>query len=358
MSFGRPLQTEYGATVIQILAYKAVLWNSGNLDAFNITKEDGDVLNPWLTLLDFDFNNLYLSGDDIVLTPIFESESEPSARRLVEELAGVTIRASCSGGNYRSAGCPGGGSPEDLTACVALDPVGGAVVAGSGGGRSVDHLGQGNGCPQLRAFDVLDVLPPDFGTSRGDERFLSGVKSANYASVSTDAGGAVLNYKIVADAVSVHYRRDEGTPCDFTLGGSSAVGERLAEVLGYFGYDSATLCDDPTAGTGLGDIAERQPRFRTSLADFAPNPLVTGAAGRIQFIMAREGRATIGVYDIEGRLVKTIYEGIAQVGTNDAFWNGSDAAGTQVASGVYFYRLRAGGEDLSKKMVVVRSGGQ
>jgi hypothetical protein len=357
MSVGRPLQTEYGSSVVQMLAYKAVIWSSGNLNAFNLTKEDADVLNPWLTLLDFDFNNLYLTGDGIVYSPLFEAESEPSAARLISDLAGLELSAGCGDGSYRVAGC---GTPgvADLTPCVNLDPVGGAVVAGSGGGRSVDHLGWGNGCPGPPAnFDVLSVHAPDFGTTVADERYSSGVKSANYLSAATNAGGAVLNFKIVTDGISVHYRRAEGTPCDFNLGGTVPVSERLDEVLSYFGYGSAQLCQDPTQGTGLGDIAGQQPRFRTTLMDFAPNPLVTGAAGRIQFTMAREGRATIDVYDIEGRLVKSVFSGIAHEGTNDAFWNGTNESGTQVASGVYFYRLRAGDEDLSKKMVVVRNGG-
>jgi len=276
---------------------------------------------------------------------------------LIEDLAGVTIKAACANGNYRASNCPTAGAPQDLTACVNLDPVLGAAVASAG--RTVDHTGQGNGCPALRAFDVLDVLTPDFGLSKGDERFSSVVKTADYASISTDAASSgILNYKIVTDGVSVHYRRDELTPCDFTTGGSTSVTERLDEVLSYFGYATAALCDDPSAGTGLGDVAGRQqPKFITTLADFAPNPLVTGAAGRIQFTMSNEGRATIDVYDIEGRLVKTVFNGVAQAGVNDAFWNGTNESGTQVASGVYFYRLRTGIEDLSKKMVVVRNGG-
>ena len=73
--------------------------------------------------------------------------------------------------------------------------------------------------------------------------------------------------------------------------------------------------------------------------------------------MARQGMASIDVFDIEGRLVKSVMNGVALEGINDAFWNGTDESGRQVASGVYFYRLRALGEDLSKKMIIVRGHG-
>jgi hypothetical protein len=358
-SFGRPLQTDYGATVVQALGYKNILWDSGNLNAFNLVKEDADVLNPWLTLISFDNRNLYLSGDGIVFSPISEAESEPSARRLVEDLAGVTIRSTCATGTYRNANCPNAGSPQDITACVNLDPVAGASVANSPV-RSVGHLAQGNGCPQLRSFDVYSLLPPDFGTSKGDERYSSATKSADYASISQDAApSGTLHYRIVADGVSVHYRRDFGTPCDFTLGGSTAVTERIREVSTYFAAAGETGCFDVAGSVGI-PIDGREIRTRTTLSDFAPNPLISGAAGHIQFTMRADGKAKIDVFDIEGRLVKSVYNGQAKADqVIDAFWNGTDESGKQVASGVFFYRLTTSlGDDLSKKMVVVSNGGK
>jgi hypothetical protein len=357
-SLGRPLQTDYGATVVQILGYKNILWDSGNLNAFNLVKEDADILNPWLTLISFDNRNLYLSGDGIVFSPISESESEPSARRLVEDLAGVTIRSTCATGTYRNANCPTSGAPQDITACVNLDPVIGAVVANNPV-RSVAHLAQGNGCPQLRSFDVYDLKTPDFGISRGDERYSSATKSADYASISQDAASSgTLHYRIVADGVSVHYRRDFGTACDFTLGGSTAVTQRLREVSTYFSAASENGCFDVAGSVGI-PVDGRDIKTRTTLADFAPNPLISGAAGHIQFTMKGDGKATIDVFDIEGRLVKSVYNGSAKQGINDAFWNGTDESGRQVASGVFFYRLRTSlGDDLSKKMVVVSNGGK
>jgi len=357
-SFGRPLQTDYGATVVQALGYKNILWDSGNLNAFCLVKEDADVLNPWLTLLAFDNRNLYLSGDGVVFSPISEAESEPSARRLVEDLAGVTILSTCGTGTYRNANCPTAGAPQDITACVNLDPVAGAVVANNPV-RGVAHLAQGNGCPQLRSFDVLALTPPDFGVSKGDERYSSVVKNANYASISQDAAtSGTLHYRIVADGVSVHYRRDLGSPCDFTLGASTAVTQRIREVSTYFSAAAETGCLDFAGAVGI-PIEDRQLHTRTTLADFAPNPLISGAAGHIQFTMKGEGKATIDVFDIEGRLVRTVYSGLAKAGVNDAFWNGTSQDGRQVASGVFFYRLRTSlGDDLSKKMVVVSNGGK
>jgi hypothetical protein len=352
-SYGRPLTSEYGANIVQTLGYTDIVWNSGNLAAFNLTKEDGDVLLPWLTLPDFPNNDIYFSGDGIVTSPIAEGASEPSARRIIQDLAGLNLRCA----TYRLSTCPVGGAGTDLTACVEMLAAGGAPVAGV---RGVIHTGQGNGCPQLRSFDVISLGTPDRGTNAGDENY-KGTKAVagglvSYASSATDAGGVDgLNYRIVVDGVSLHYRRGADGACDFLLGTTAVVNQRMSEVATYLGL-SASACDDVAAGSGI-PIGDRQPKFRTTLANFAPNPLLAGATGRIQFTMARDSKAKVDIFDVEGRLVKTVFDGIAQEGINEAFWNGSDATGNQVANGVYFYRLRANTEDFSKKMVVVRNGG-
>jgi hypothetical protein len=348
-SFGRPLQTEYGATLAQTFAYRTILWDSGNLNAFNLTKEDADVLLPWLTLNGLGQHNLYLSGDGIVFSPISEEASEPSARKLIQEVAGVGILSNCSTGTYRNANCPTSGAPQDLTACVNLDPVSGSLVANHPA-RGVGHQGEGNGCPELRSFDVLSLLTPQAGTVTGDERYASAIKSANYASAATNVAG---RYKIVADGVAVSERRDSGTACDYLLGGTASVAGRLNEVLTYFGYPVG-LCSDPTIGVG---IPNQEPLavVRTQLKDISPNPLGAGRIGRIQFTMAKGGSAKVEVFNLEGRIVQKLFDGPAQPGVNETSWNGTDTGGQKVASGVYYVRLRTAQEDLSRRVVVLKT---
>lgn len=353
-SLGRPLNSEYGATLIQLLGYKAIIWSTGNLDAFNLVKEDADILVPWLTLVDFGFNNLYLTGNDIAASMSRESGSEPSARILLEDLLGVIW--GCD--TFRELDCPPG-SPQTLQACVGLDPVSGAVVSTRPLGTA--PVAQGNGCPQLRSFDVLAVNPaPSFGTAAGEEEYsaVSPAKTAQYASVSNDATGGPI-YRSVVDGVSIHYRRD-AADCVFNPAVGSDVAqveERMLEVMTYFGYTgSPDACDDVTVGTGVGNDPRRE-TFRTGLANFAPNPLLGGENGRIRFTMSKRGQAMIEVFDVNGRLVNRVFEGVAAEGPNEVTWNGRDASGRLVSSGVYFYRLRAEGENFSKKLVVVRNGG-
>jgi hypothetical protein len=60
---------------------------------------------------------------------------------------------------------------------------------------------------------------------------------------------------------------------------------------------------------------------------------------RLEFTVPREEHATLSVLDVTGRTVQVLVDGDAPAGRNVAAWNGRDATGSRVASGVYFFRL-------------------
>ena len=85
----------------------------------------------------------------------------------------------------------------------------------------------------------------------------------------------------------------------------------------------------------------------------APNPF--NPATSIRFRLTEEvPLATLRVYDVAGRLVKTLHEGALPAGDQQVMWRGHDAAGRAVASGVYLVRLEAGGQVLTRSMVLAR----
>jgi flagellar hook capping protein FlgD len=351
-TLGRPLHGESGATVTQLLAYKVILQLHNNF----LTKANAEALLPWLTLLGFDYNNLYIAGGDAAWGAISTAESNPAGRRLLEDLAGVTVHPSCyaSQSAFNAAGCPSSGAPLDLTPCVLLDPVVGSRVARHD--RAVDHRARGNGCPQPGSFDVLQRLTPQFGSNAPDERYVGELKSAEFASISTDAAtGGILHYRMVIDGVPVYLRTGGGPNC--TEADSRApVEDRLREVLTYFGHASgASLCADRAAGTGFVNTG---PEYRTLLAALSPNPLPAGQTGKILFTLQRAGPAQVTVLDVQGRLVRTVFAGSARMGENEATWNGTDESGHRVASGIYVVRLAADGKTQGRKIVVMHSGNE
>ncbi len=60
------------------------------------------------------------------------------------------------------------------------------------------------------------------------------------------------------------------------------------------------------------------------------------------------------IYSVSGRLVATVFEGRLPEGGESIVWNGVDATGRPIASGVYFARLESAGEVLTSKVVFIR----
>ena len=89
-----------------------------------------------------------------------------------------------------------------------------------------------------------------------------------------------------------------------------------------------------------------------SLLQNFPNPFNTSTA--IEFVLRNESHVRMDVLNILGQRVKTLVDGYLHSGTTVCSWDGTDASGSGVASGVYFYRLQVGGESQTRKMVLVR----
>jgi len=63
----------------------------------------------------------------------------------------------------------------------------------------------------------------------------------------------------------------------------------------------------------------------------------------------------IVVYDILGRAVKTLYDGMMESGRHYVRWNGSDENRQRVGAGVYFFRVECGGaKSYIGKMLIIQ----
>lgn len=84
----------------------------------------------------------------------------------------------------------------------------------------------------------------------------------------------------------------------------------------------------------------------------APNP--TAGETQFAFRLPGSGSASIDVYDVRGRHVSKVFEG--NIGTEQAIvsWDGRDALGQPVATGIYLVKMRAGEWLTTRKLAVVR----
>lgn len=112
--------------------------------------------------------------------------------------------------------------------------------------------------------------------------------------------------------------------------------------------DHPEFVDAMYATTGVGDDVVSAYRLCRNL----PNPF--NPTTTIRFELPREGAVTIEVYDVSGRKVAVLADGEFGPGEHAVAWDGRRTDGSEVASGVYFYRMTSDGFEAGRKMVLLK----
>ena len=102
----------------------------------------------------------------------------------------------------------------------------------------------------------------------------------------------------------------------------------------------------------LPTAAPTLPAVAAQLLPAAPNPFNPQCT--LRFVLAEAGTVRLEVLDLSGRRLALLAEGWREAGEQNAVWDGRDAAGRELASGVYLARLEAAGLSLSTKLVLIR----
>jgi len=144
-----------------------------------------------------------------------------------------------------------------------------------------------------------------------------------------------------------------GAPCDtlyFDRGWSWSGGYCYkVSAIDVHGNESgfALLRPEDVTGTDTPKAPEA-----SYLAQNYPNPF--NPMTKVEFGLVAPGRVSLRIYDAAGRLVRVLAEGDRPAGRYAELWDGCDASGRAVASGVYFYRLDAGAFTQTRKMILLR----
>ncbi|HEX7879575.1 MAG TPA: FlgD immunoglobulin-like domain containing protein [Candidatus Eisenbacteria bacterium] len=336
VSFGRPLDTNWGASIIQVFGYKNILWFTGTLNGEQITQEDAAILNPWLLIRAIGNNRFYGSGDDLATAMHLSGKAGPT------QFLRNTMGALRNCNTIRNAACPTG-TVVDSTFCLPVSAVAGSHFPLAGTNRI-----RGNGCPNLRSYDLLSVNPA-VTTARGNINYVKSGVDRNYASI-TNWNTVDVDYKTVLDGFQVGRLRSNagffGVGCDQV----AAAHNRLDAILDWFG--TAATCKVPAALVDVPvDGGPGVPGFRHALGNAYPNPM--NPTTRIQFTNGvANGRVKLEIFDISGRLVRTLVDDRMSAGVHEVTWDGMAQKGNPVPSGMYFYRMTADDFVSAKKLVV------
>jgi hypothetical protein len=114
-------------------------------------------------------------------------------------------------------------------------------------------------------------------------------------------------------------------------------------------YDDFRVAGCPTATET--PIAESEGQAALQLF-VSPNP--SGRTAVVRYQLPHAGPSALDVFDVAGRLVRTLTGEEHGAGPHTLSWDCRDGRGEPVPAGVYFVRLRAAGEATSRKIVLLR----
>ena len=146
-----------------------------------------------------------------------------------------------------------------------------------------------------------------------------------------------------------------GTLADFVSEPSN--GDWILFISDNASYDTGTLnqwCVDlagPVDSTITTAVKEAAPEA-VALSPAAPNPS-RGDGASFRFALPRTGSVSLALYDVTGRRVRTIVDGILDSGMHVSRWNGRDDSGHALKPGIYLVHLRANGVQITQRLVVI-----
>jgi hypothetical protein len=128
-----------------------------------------------------------------------------------------------------------------------------------------------------------------------------------------------------------------------TASGTEAHGLSEIRKIEFVWDPEAAGVEDPNVAAGIMRIAH--------LFQNRPNPFAPET--QIAFDLPKAGQVGLAIYGADGRLVRQLLSEQRGVGRHTVSWDGRDDAGKKVASGTYFYQLRASGVEETRRMILL-----
>ena len=340
-----------GATINAVTG--AFSWTPTSFGTFPVTVRVTDSGTPALS--DFEAILIVLSVVDPY--PVLAS----IGNKTVDELMPLVFTATATDPN------PG------ATLTFSLDPgaPAGASIQGATGAFSwIPTEAQGPGSYPITVRVTNDSSPP-----RSDAKtFITTVREVNAAPVLAAIGGktVAVDSLLAFTATATDADLPPNTLC-FSLDVAQPPGVTINCATGEFTWtpspaqeglyavtvrvtdsgipplsDSETITIAVMPVTG---VSETPSPGRPVLAA-APNPFAS--LTRFTFNLPQGGRCRLAVYDVQGRQVSLLADGIRPAGRHAVPWDGKDERGHELASGVYFFRFEAEDFVELRKIIIAR----
>jgi len=336
----------YGPDLEAMQNYDTQIWFTNEFDSYTLWRIDQYNLIQWLSQGETEERNLLLTGNDIGKELMGTGQDTAGfyntwlASDYIANGIGIVTVDSVPGlaehagdWTFMSTSPPPAHTDWDVNGSCALN----------------------GGCPVLMYFDVVDKRPGVTGNEVvADYCKMDGSKlPAGVAYTHPTLGYQTVNLGFGMEMMVDGECDPPPPPTNLShayydgaghfLPGIYARTDLMQNILNYFGL---TIPDGP--GTGIeGD------GFKNVLSHAAPNPF--NPVTKIAYSIKEAGPVTIEVYNVAGRVVRTLLDTELEAG-DDGYvtWDGTNDGGERCASGVYFYRIQAPSFTASRKMVMLK----
>ncbi len=279
---------------------------------------------------------------------------------------------------YSHDGIPNGAAPNNLLAAFwdDLNPTsGGTIYYESIGGQfivqyeAVQHYGGGSPETFQVILNADGSIFYQYETVSDGSGCSVGIEDAS----GTDGLQVAFNSDYLHSGLAIRYATQPAMTWVSVdpLSGTVAVdGSEMVTVhfdsadlaMGTYEAVMTVMSNDPAASTIDLPVTLVVGDDLSAVGDGLPNVMhLTGAVPNpfnpqtdIKFSLPRDASVQLKLYDVSGRLVRSLVNETMTAGAHSVRWTGRDDAGKSVASGTYFMRLVANGETSVKSMVLVR----
>jgi hypothetical protein len=138
--------------------------------------------------------------------------------------------------------------------------------------------------------------------------------------------------------------------------GKSAGDSVVAQRIEIKEEGTITVVNSTDAGGALPTAFTVQQNFPNPFLSEAKSPALDGGnpGTTIRFMLKTQSQVTLKIYNLLGNEIRTLLSAPLTPGSYQARWDGRDNLGRPVASGIYIYRMTAGGQVQSRRMMITK----
>jgi hypothetical protein len=199
--------------------------------------------------------------------------------------------------------------------------------------------------------------------------FIEEDNDAGFIEVSTDGAATWQRLSVAYTGTHNLWKAESVSLANF-------CGPGFDDVRIRFRFISDATQSQPRAGWFIDEVSvipvvetavaenESAPPERFALHQNYPNPFWSEATSSarsggnpatvIQYELPKPAQVKLAIYNLLGEKIRTLVEANQPVGMKQATWDGRDAHGQHVSSGVYFYRLEAGEFTMTRRLVLMK----